>query len=794
MPKCYHCGEAISEIFINEKFFCSEGCKIVYEILHKHNLEKFYDLNKSPGIIPDENNISQFNFLDTKKIKNKWADFENEYIISGRFFIPTIHCSSCIWLLENISNVFPFVISSFVDFDNRILNFTLKKKECKLSDFARFINALGYKPILNIERLENKKKTSDHSFFYKISIAFFCFSNIMLLAFPEYFGSHGDQWLQENKWIFRGIMFFLSIPVFTYSGIDFLNSAYIYLYYKHLHIDVPIALGIFTLFFRSVYEVFLGIGPGYFDSLAGLVFFILLGRSFQIRTYRSFSFYKDYKSFYPIAVTRLNSSKEENIFLTEINKGDRLLIRNEEIIPTDSILIYGEALIDNSFITGESRLISKKNGDILYAGGRQKGGLLEIEVIKNVEQSQLTSLWSHKAFKKSGLYLDTLINKCSYYFTICVLTIALFTSIYWYFVNKQHLFQSVCAVLIVACPCALSISTPFTLGNIIRIFTRKEFYIRDTHSIERISKIDVLVFDKTGTLTENEGSRIHFFKGRKMKNKHLNALKVLFKNSKHPLSISLYNYLNNNNQYTIQNIQKISSFKELPGFGLQAIINGKFYKAGSAIYINLPKLPISNRTQVFVSNNRKFLGFFAFKHRYRRDVSKLFKKLTSYKVCILSGDNNSDRFFLKSFLPSDSDVFFCQTPKQKLNYIYNLQQKGKKVMMFGDGLNDAGALKQSDVGVAVYEGNNFFPECDVFFKAKDIHNIYILLSFSHAGVKMVKLACFISVLYNIIGLYYAISGSLQPVVASILMPMSSITVVLFSSVFTWLYALYMKIL
>lgn len=613
----------------------------------------------------------------------------------------------------------------------------------------------------------------------------------MLLAFPEYFGSNGDKWLQEKQWVFRVIMFFLSIPVFTYSARDFFSSAYTYLYYKYLHIDVPITIGIFTLFLRSVYEVILGIGPGYFDSLAGLVFFILLGRSFQIRTYRSFSFYKDYKSLYPIAVTRLNSSKEENIFLSEICKGDRLLIRNEEIIPTDSILIQGESLIDNSFITGESRPISKKIGDILYAGGRQKGGIIEIEVIKNVEQSLLTGLWNHKAFKKSGMYLDSLVNKWSYYFTICVLIIALLTFIYWYFINKQHIFQTVCAVLIVACPCALAISAPFTLGNIISLFARKGFYIRDTHSLERIAKIDVLIFDKTGTLTEREGSRIHFFKGRKMKKKHLNALKALFKNSKHPLSLGLYDFLNHNSKHTIQ---KISNFKELPGFGLQAIINGALYKAGSSTYINLPNLPISNSTQVFISKNEKFLGFFSFKHRYRPFLRKFFKKIKNYKISIISGDNNSDRFSLKSILPIDSDVFFCQTPKQKLNYISDLQQKGKKVMMFGDGLNDAVALKQSDVGVAVYEGNNFFPECDIFIKAKELHNIYILLKFSYAGVLIVKIVCFISVLYNIIGLYFAISGNLQPVVASILMPVSSISVLLFSSAFTWLYALYIKII
>ncbi|WP_103327896.1 heavy metal translocating P-type ATPase [Bacteroidetes bacterium endosymbiont of Geopemphigus sp.] len=778
---CFHCNQETSDdIKVSHKIFCCQGCKTVYEILHENDLEKFYELNHSPGIIPNEKNTYQFDFLDTKSIREKLVDFDDDQSTSVRFFIPSIHCSSCVWLLENLPKIQPFILCSTVDFSARTLSVIFKNREYKLSELAHFLNKIGYKPALNLESLENKKPSGDSYLFYKITIAFFCFANSMLLAFPEYLGSHGDLWLKDNQYFFRMLMLLLSLPVMFYSATDFFRSAYTAVLQKNLHIDVPIALGMLVLFLRSFYEVLTGFGPGYFDSFSGLVFFMLLGRAFQIRTYRFLAFDRDYKSFYPIAVTRIHNQKEENILLSDLHKGDRILIRNEEIIPADVILISDEAFIDNSFITGESRLVSHKSGDRIYAGGRQRGGVLEVEVIKEVEQSRLIQLWSHQAFEKSKVYLDSLVNRWSYYFTLIVLISAVFTAIYWYYFDQARLFQAVCAVLIVACPCALALSTPFTLGHLMRIFSREGLYVRDIHTIERMTKVNTLVFDKTGTLTESEGTQVNYKGSPLNKNQH-SSLAALFRNSKHPLSRSLCNYLKNSS------VKEVSDFQEFPGRGLQACINGSFIKAGSADYIGAIQKRAQNRTQVFVSIEGRTLGCFIFHHRYRRGLKNLFKHLSRYRLSVLSGDNNAERPFLKSLFPLNSEMLFWKNPQQKLDYINQLQQNGYGVMMFGDGLNDAGALKQSDVGVAISESvNNFSPDCDVLMQADKFHRIPYFLNLSRMGIQLVMVAFLISLFYNAIGLTFAISGHLKPVIAALLMPASSLSVMLFATSSTWI--------
>ena len=219
------------------------------------------------------------------------------------------------------------------------------------------------------------------------------------------------------------------------------------------------------LYGRSIYEIVTDYGGGYFDTLCGLLFFMLLGKTFQKRTYNTLSYDRDYKSFYPIAVTKIDfNGKQDNILLSDLKVGDRIMVRNQEIIPVDSILINGEANIDNSFITGEAALVNKKSGDKIFAGGKQNGPVLELEVIKNVNQSYLTQLWNKEAFKKTETGLDTITNKISKYFTIVILTITAIAAIYWSQENFEKMFQVVAAILIIACPCALALSAPLTLS------------------------------------------------------------------------------------------------------------------------------------------------------------------------------------------------------------------------------------------------------------------------------------------------------------------------------------------
>ena len=780
---CFHCGQEIEKdrIFFDEKAFCCNGCKSVYEILNANNLGNFYELNKNSGIRPDEN-LSQFDYLDTPEIFEKVVDFSEGNTSVVTFKIPVIHCSSCIWLLESLQDLNTNIRYSQVNFTKKTLQVSFNQNELPLSELAKFLTNLGYKPVISLETADKKEAAVDRSLTIKVAVAGFAFGNAMMFAFPEYLntGSSVDFWLEEFAPFFRFLTFLLSIPVVVYSASDYYKSAWFGLKNKIVNIDVPIVLGILVLFFRSVYEIATNYGPGYFDTLCGLLFFMLLGKIFQKRTYSALSYDRDYKSFYPIAVTKVDfGGQQQNILLSDIKVGDRILVRNQEIIPVDAVLINGEGNIDNSFITGESATITKNPGDKIFAGGKQIGSILELEVIKTVNQSYLTQLWNKEAFRKEELGLDTLVNQISKYFTFIILGITLLAGIYWYQIDFEKMFQVVSAILIVACPCALALSTPFTMGHIMRILGRNKMYVKDAHTIEKMAKIDTLVFDKTGTITYNKKANISF-EGKEIAEFDLKNIKSLLKNSNHPLSKSLYEFLEVQDEYL-----PIENFKETAGKGYEATVRGKVYKIGSAKFTHQEAKSLE--TAVYIERDGEFLGKFIFKNEYRDGLAEMAKELKDYKIHVLSGDNSSEEQTLKNLIPNITEMRFSQSPEDKLEYIKSLQDQGKKVAMLGDGLNDAGALKQSNIGIAIADDtNSFTPSSDVIMNGGVLTKLHDYFALTKDAIIIVKLTFGISFLYNVVGLTAAVIGEMSPLFAAILMPLSSISVVAFTSLSTWL--------
>lgn len=781
--QCFHCGndlEPNTTLIFNNKKFCCLGCQTVYEILSENNLEKYYTIEKNPGIRPEE--ISEkYHFLENEKIVEKLVDFNDSNTQIVSLYIPNIHCSSCIWVLENLQKINRNIIQSVVNFPKKSVRISYFSNKTSLKEIVLLLSHLGYAPYISLDDYQKKETNKqDYSLLYKLGVAGFAFGNVMLLQFPEYF-ENDEYWLNQYKYFFRWLSFVLSFPVLLYSASDYFISAYKGLKNKLLNIDIPLALGILAMFIRSFWDIVTDSGQGFFDSLNGLVFFLLVGRFFQQKTYNFLSFERDYKSYFPIGITKINpDGSEESIQIYDIKKGDRLLIRNEELIPSDAILVKGDAHIDYSFVTGETKTIEKISGDKLFAGGKQKGKAIEIEAIKSVSQSYLTQLWSNEIFQKDKfLGVKNLTDTISKYFTISILAISIMALIGWSFISLTDAFNVFTAILIIACPCALAMSAPFALGNTLRIFGQYKFYLKDTRVIEQLSKIDAVIFDKTGTITSANQNKIRY-EGTPLSKEEEQILKQILRNSNHPLSRQIYQIL------TEESKIQITNFEEVSGKGIQAFYKNMSIKIGSASFVGVPAENSNLQTAIFISFNGIYKGKFLFENFYRKGISNLFKHLSkNYEISVLSGDNNSEQFTLEKMLPKGAKILFNQKPNDKLKAIEQLQQQHKKVLMAGDGLNDAGALKQSDVGISVSENVNVFsPACDGIIDANSLKNLHLFLILSKKSIQIIKRSFVISLLYNTIGVTFAITNNLSPVAAAILMPMSSISIVLFTTIST----------
>ena len=790
MVNCYHCGDDCANTVIEhrEKTFCCHGCKTVFDILNDNDLGYYYQLENTPGVTPNEI-VGKYDFLENPSIAEKLLEFNDDSTQIVSFLIPSIHCSSCIWILENLNKLNPSVKSSQVNFPEKTIRVVFDAEKMSLKELAYLLGHIGYEPYISLENSEKKKKDYNYTLIYKLGVAGFAFGNVMFLSFPEYFEIQ-EFWLDQFKALFRWLMFAFSLPVVFYSGRDYFISAFKGIRSKTLNIDVPIAIGIAVLFIRSTLDIAFNWGSGFFDSLTGLVFFLLIGKFFQQKTYSFLSFERDYKSYFPMAVTRLIKSStgkiiEEQAEVFHIKKGDKLLIRNNELIPVDAILIKGNALIDYSFVTGEAEPLVKVSGDKLFAGGKQKSGILEVEVLKPVKQSYLTQLWSNEIFSKdtSGIY-QSLIDSISKRFTIWVLSIAVIATVFWLLVDPSKAFNVFTAVLIVACPCAIALASPFTLGNLLRIFGRNKFYLKETSVIEQMAKVDTVVFDKTGTLTTNRKNVIAY-EGVALNKNEKELLTSSLRASNHPLSRALYTILDKNN------ISTLDEFDEEVGRGIKASLNQNNIKIGSLAFVGKNSgeensdSEQQNKTTVHLSSNNIYKGFYIFQNEYREDVQAIFKELNTRELFVLSGDNNGEQTRLEGMLPNGTQLLFNQKPEDKLQFIKSLQEKGKKVMMVGDGLNDAGALKQSDVGIIISENiNAFSPACDGILDASMFKTLAEFLQLSKKGISIIKWSFALSFAYNLIGLSFAVSGHLMPVVAAILMPLSSISIVIFTTVAT----------
>ncbi len=779
---CYHCGLPCitNSITSEDKVFCCEGCKLVYEILNENGLCNYYNLQSHPGLSQIKGlRNDKFAYLDNEDIANQLYQFTDGDRSIVTFYIPGVHCSSCMWLLEHLRKLNNGVSESRLNFSTKEVTIYFSRKTTTIRKITELLATIGYEPYISLKESDQKKtKSYNKQRILKLGVAGFCFGNIMMMSFPEYL-SHKTGIDEQYAHLFRYLNLALALPVFFYSASEFFVTAWKGIRQKTLNIDAPIALAIIITFIRSIVEITGNTGAGYLDSMSGIVFFMLVGRIVQERTYKSLSFTRDYKSYFPLAVNVVSAEGVTSKKLQDLKEKDVVQLHNDEIIPADSVLIKGNACIDYSFVTGESEPMKVAIGEVVYAGGKQKGEQLTIQIVKPVAGSYLTSLWNHYAFSKNKAEKndrESAVHVLSKYFTFILFGLALITAAYWYYVDPSKIINSVSAMLIVACPCALLLSATFTNGNIMRILSDNGLYLRDPSVIEQLGKINEIIFDKTGTITT--GSSENFVcSGHQLSDWEKDLLYTVVSSSKHPNSKSLARWLGDRTPV------RLSAWKETEGKGLDALAETTRILVGSAAYVGMPKEKAKEeKATTYVRINDK-VSSFHLQSVFRDDVPQMIGSLGQrYQLSVLSGDNDKQRSLLEKTFGDKSGLLFEQKPLDKLKYVETQQSSGNHVMMIGDGLNDAGALQQSNVGVTLADDiNNFTPSCDAILDAKKLSSLPSILKVARSARLVIRTSFAISIVYNVIGLFFAMQGLLKPVSAAILMPCSTLSIVIITS-------------
>ncbi|MFM1961888.1 MAG: hypothetical protein RLZZ172_733 [Bacteroidota bacterium] len=785
---CTHCGEPCTGTIHHEALtFCCTGCKQVYLILQETNA-------CDPAMMATLTNISakgkfinnKWDYLDEPTIAAKLVSFSSATQVHLQLKLPNIHCSSCIWLLEHMGRMNKGILSSTVDFDKKEISLVYDPSLIKLSELAALLNYIGYAPEISLAS-GNKQEASTarnnkRSTILRIGVAGFCFSNIMMLSFPDYLAENGiNEALLHTAFSFLSVL--LAIPVIFYGAAPFFIQAWKGLRQRFLNIDAPIALAILITFSRSLYEIFTHTGTGYLDSMSGIVFFMLIGRWFQERTQQSIAFNRDYQSYFPMSSLVLTGTHQQYKPIGELIEGDRLFVRNQELIPADATLLQGDAWIDYSFVTGEKDPVHVSTGANIFAGGKQIGTAIEVLVSKPVSASHLTRLWNNEAFHNTKNKETSFIHPWSNYFSIVLFSIAIAAGFYWQFNNPDNTWRAITSVLIVACPCSLLLSATFTFGNMIRVFSSKGLFLKNATVLERMSEADTLVFDKTGTLTTGDRNEVRYV-GKVLTYPETAMIKALAAHSNHPLSRTLAEWKawpDHPDEFLV------TAFKEISGKGIEGLVDGIPVRLGKAGFVGDACTTIAEAADdgmaVHININNAYKGKCMIRQDYRDGIFPMLKHLQhkGFDIHILSGDNNREEPLLRQKLGEKVQMAFNKQPEEKLQYIKELQNKGHKVLMVGDGLNDAGALQQSDAGIAVTQHTNYFtPACDGILAGDELPKLHQLLQLAYASKKLVGTGFTLSIAYNLIGMFFSTQALLSPMIAAILMPASTISIILLS--------------
>ncbi len=794
---CYHCGLAVPaaapvtvELGGQLRQFCCHGCRSVCETIFAAGLQSFYQ--KTPtgeSLAPPPEIPAELEAYDLDEVQQEYVTINGSQR-TMHLLLEGIHCAACVWLIEQALQKQAGVLAADVNLTAKRLRLRWDNQQIKLSQMIHLLAEIGYSAVpFDPETAEGALAKRHRDLIYRMAFAGFCMMNIMWVSIALYAGAAEDEFRNWFHWVGMA----LATPTLLYSGFPFLRNAVIGLRHWHLTMDLPIATGATATYLYSVYITVTGSTQGevFFDTVVNFIFVILIGRYLQaISSRNALSATRRLLALQPKLATLITPEGQRVVPIRMVKSGDLLLVKPGEKVPVDGEVISGDSAVDESMLSGESRLVVKKAGDQVVAGSVNGEGAFQVRaeaVLRNTALARILQLMDDAQASKAPI--QSLADRIVPWFVLITLCLATATFIYWSQQDFEIALLAAASVLVVTCPCAFGMATPMSIAVASGAGAQRGILIKQGAALEALSSVDHVVFDKTGTLTTGDLqlSLISIADGIS-ENDLLQTAAATEQGSEHAVAKAILRRA----EAAELIVPSASKFKAMPGRGVSAEISGQIIQIGTLDWLQQNGLVVSDVWQqqafaaekdgiscVLVVRDGNIIGLLGFTDELRDDAQQTISDLLAQgiKVTVLSGDRQAVVAAVTAKLGNVGRLAEV-LPEDKQQCIRDLQKQGARVAMVGDGINDSPALIQADVGIALAAGTDVSIEsADIVLSQNRLAQVAEARKLAARTLRTIRQNIVLSISYNIIMVPLAMMALVSPLLAAVTMPISSLLVI-----------------
>ena len=793
---CYHCGLSVVEsgLFTRsivgvDREFCCFGCQSVCQTIYDSGLQSFY--RKTPAgetLTPPKEVPAELASYDSDEVQADYIEKLGEER-TIHLLIEGIHCAACVWLIEHSLAKVEGVISADVNLTTKRLLVRWNNQQISLSAILQSLAKIGYAALpFDLDTAEGALARRHRGLLYRMAFAGFAMMNLMWISIALYSGADQGEFRNWFQWI----GFLIATPTLFYAGFPFLRNAVLGLRRQYLTMDLPIAIGAMATYSYSTYITILNPPHGevYFDTVVNFIFVILVGRYLEaISKKQALSATHRLLELQPKLATVITDSGNKIVPVRSVIIGDHVLVKPGEKLPVDGMIVDGQSAVDESMLTGESIPILKTINDKVVAGSINGEGAFTVkteQVLRNTALAKIVALM--EAAQASKAPIQSLTDKVVPWFVFITLTLALATFAYWNQFDFELALLAATSVLIITCPCAFGLATPMSVAVATGVGANRGILIKQGAALEALSQLTHIVFDKTGTLTEGKLRVVNIEVFADLSaDKLLSLAASVEQRSEHSIAVAIQQTAKDKQL----NLYPVTDFISSPGEGISATVDGKQLLVGTQAWLlqhqikgeqqqaRINDLEQQGVSCVFIAIDGVLSGLFGLVDELRSDVKKVIEELQkqNIKITVLSGDKKSVVMAVTAGL-GDINRQAEVKPKDKANTIRQLQKQGDIVAMVGDGVNDAPALIQADIGIALASGTDVSIEsADIVLSHNELQQVAQARRLATKTLRTIKQNILLSMSYNIIMVPLAMMALVSPIVAALTMPVSSLLVI-----------------